>query len=181
MWLLAGCGWGSGELAPVEADERVALTAGAVAPLSMMQAVVDPARETWGIDRAPNGAWTLDYGYSDDKLIVEGSWVLEPTPGDASWIYDVGYALAKTSWNGAQGIELVDAPGLLAWGDETDCALARAFQTDLGFVCRGRHQRRAFMVKVFGVQPNGEAAPGRLLQGPLAAFEAWDPESLHPR
>ncbi|MEQ1569850.1 MAG: hypothetical protein ABMA64_29715 [Myxococcota bacterium] len=177
VWLwLAGCG--SRDPVLVDSDRAVALTAAAVQPFAMLRGDLDPAKETWRLEHAPAGEWTLEYEYSDDRLLVEYSAVVEPKDGDVSWIY-LGYGVGRNFVDGADGLVLVDLPAALAWGDETECDLMRTSGVDVGFVCRGRSGSRAFMATVAGVFPQGEAAPGRLLARPLAALDAWNPTATH--
>lgn len=173
LLLLAACGAPPRVLSPTDADRRVVLTAPQVAPYLMVPGPIDPAREAWKLEHDAS-RWAIEYEYSDDHLRLHHSAIIARSASDADWAY-VGFGLGRTFIDGTDGVEVISAPELLPWGDESDCDLIRTSGIDAGFVCRGKKGERAFMATVFGVSPIGPARPTEILAASLAALEQWRP------
>lgn len=172
---LAACHSDAPPLAPNEADRAIALTAQQLAPHLIIEGAIDPEREEWRLEHDPNGTWTLGYDYADDHLVVSFTAVRQATTGGADWAH-VGFGLGRAFVEGTDGVALVPVADALAWGD-SDCELIRTSGIDVGYVCRGKKDRLAFMITVAGVSPIGDASPAKALAEPLAAFDRWTPDA----
>lgn len=175
LWIaVAACRSDPAPLVPSDADRAVVLTAARLAPHLIVPGAIDPQKEAWRLEHEANGTWTIGYEYADDHLVASYTAVREPTAGDADWAH-VGFGLGRAYVQGTDGVELIEAPDALTWGDASDCQLIRTSAIDVGFVCRGKKGRFAFMTTVAGISPIGDAAPAKILGEPLAALEQWNP------
>jgi hypothetical protein len=171
-----------GGLAPApltvgQVERDVALEAADVAAFSP-GLTFDAAKETWRYERVWDGGTELEYTYenfdgADSMLMVSTLAYVEPTAEDASWVMTgtgIGLGLADT-----QGVQLVETPGLLTWGEENDCRLFVVDGMNWGTMCAARKGRRVYVATVAGVAFDQPGSMDVLLASQLAAFDNWNP------
>jgi hypothetical protein len=169
LWLLflsAAC---HPERAPEGIERQIAPRAAALAKVAVRPHRVDPSLEHWEVARTGEG-WVVNYSYDLEGLSIDwhaafansekGEWM--PTG-----VFGKG---VRPGENVSQ--EPADP---LPWGEEGGCVTIRVSDLDIGFECFGRHGRRSFAAKVYGVSPHGAGAPSLVLASALRALDQWDP------
>lgn len=138
-------------------------------------ATIDRTKEVWAKNRAFDGGVEVSYEYQAPAFMVHSSIHRDPDASAAGWTYtgsDVGMGIAAKTVN---DVVFVDAPGLLAWGDEHHCQAMMVGAVNAGTMCVARKGVRTM---VFMVAGRSFVAPGSVdafLGDRLPALEAWDP------
>lgn len=136
----------------------------------------DPALDRWSGERYFDESWELSYEYESDELYVMSTISGEPSVDDAGLTYE-------STWQGmrlgvrfvdAVDLELRDASGLFAWGDESRFGFMTSGGVPFSTYFLARKDTRVVSFIVTGVLLDDEASTRALLEPVLARAATID-------